>query len=264
MTENKIKKVVIFAGGKGTRMSELTEELPKPLVTVGGEPILVHIMRHFYSQGYKEFIIATGYKGDYFKKYFRDYLFLGRNVTFTKDEMSIDFDCNEKEDWTVHIVDTGEEAETAQRLHRVREYIGKEDFFLTYGDSMSDVNLHEVEEVHFRKKDEGKLATITAIAKGEKFGILDLAEDNNVTKFREKAVSKKQYINGGFIACSNELLDEVSENSGDFSFETLSNLSDQGRLSYYIHEGFWRAMDSKKDRDDMEKVFKESPELFHK
>jgi len=260
MTEQKIRKVVFFAGGRGSRLSELTEEIPKPLVTIGDDPIIVHIMRHFYSYGYDEFIIAVGYKSEMFKRYFRDYLFKGHDVTFKNGKMHV-HNCERMEDWTVHIVETGLESTTSQRLHKVREFIGDEPFFLTYGDSLSDVNLHEVERTHFNHE-VPKLATMTAVTKGERFGILDVDDSGTVTKFKEKQDSRIQIINGGFIACSNELLNKVSEDSGDFGFETLDNLAENRQLGYFMHDGFWHAMDSKKDHDDLEELFRHNPSLF--
>lgn len=264
MVDNKIKKVVIFAGGKGTRMSEFTHKIPKPLVEIGGEPILIHIMRHFYRHGYKEFIIAAGYKSDEIKRYFRDYHLIGRNVTFTKNNINIDCSTGNKEDWIVHIVETGEDSGTAKRLYLLKDYIGEEDFFLTYGDSFSDVPVTEIEKEHYKSINEGhdRLATITAVTKGEKFGILEIGNSGVVTNFQEKALSKKQYINGGFIACSNSILNEVSDSSGDFSFEVLTDLAKENKLGSYIYEGFWKAVDSKRDKDNLEKIFHESPELF--
>lgn len=256
--DNRINKVVIFAGGKGTRMSELTHTTPKPLVPVGGDPIVLHIMRHFYRQGYKEFILALGYRSLNFKQFFRDYILRDRDVSFSDGTMRVHGE--HKEDWTVHLVETGLESTTGQRLHAVREYIGDDDFFLTYGDSISDVNFHEVEQEHYGNNQ--TLVTLTAVTKGEKFGILEVDETGAVTKFSEKSADSKQLINGGYMACSNNLLDLVDDNSGDFSFDTLSKLSKNHQLGYYEHTGVWKAMDSKRDHDEMCKLFKEMPELF--
>lgn len=258
MTE-KIDKVVIFAGGKGTRLSELTVDTPKPLVEIGNEPIIVHIMRHFYRHGCREFIIAAGYKSDDFKRYFRDYAFSKASVTFSPQKMEV-HTCTEAEDWTIHVVETGENSTTSQRLDAVRPFIGDDPFFLTYGDSLSDVDLQKVEDAHFSKPD--TLATLTAVTKGERFGILKTDGDGIVDRFREKSNTSEQLINGGFIACSSDLLDQVNADSGDFGFETLSELSDQGRLGYHLHDGWWYAMDTKSEKDELEKIFKKRPELF--
>lgn len=254
----KIDKVVIFAGGKGTRLSELTIDTPKPLVEIGGVPVVVHIMRHFYRHGCREFILATGYKSNDFKRYFRDYAFNNASVTFSKKQMNVHA-CAEAEDWTVHVVETGEEATTSQRLDAVRDYIDGDDFFLTYGDSLSDVDLGALTEVHGAN---GTAATLTAVTKGERFGILNTDSNGSVTKFREKATASEQLINGGFIACSPRLLDWVNSASGDFGFETLAALSDAGELGYRRHDGWWFAMDTKSEKDELEKIFVTKPELF--
>jgi glucose-1-phosphate cytidylyltransferase len=260
MSEQKIKKVVIFAGGEGTRMSELTGLIPKPLVTIGPDPVIVHIMRHFYRAGQREFIIAVGYMSDEFKRYFRDYGFRKSNVTFTKNSTQIHHS-EEAEDWTVHIVETGLKSDTGKRLDAVREYIGDEPFFLTYGDSVSDVDLEALEASHFSRP-EGNLATITAIAREERFGILKVNDNGAVESFNEKSDNRSELINGGFIACNPEILNEVDENSGDFSYETLTKLADSNRLSYFRHDGFWKAMDTKRDYDKLNALYCTNPELF--
>lgn len=257
--ENKIKKVVILAGGEGTRLSEKTELIPKPLVEIGNEPILIHIMRHFYNQGYREFIIAVGYMSNEFKAYFRDYSFSKRNVTFTKYGNSIE-DSEEAEDWIVKIVETGPKSSTSQRLNAVKKYLNGDDFFLTYGDSVSNVDLSEIEKTHYNSDN---LATITAVGMTERFGILKVDEDTNkVIKFSEKTDNSESLINGGFIACRNTLLNEVNSETGDFSFEILTKLSSENKLGYYYHPGFWHAMDTKKDYDNLNKIYKEKPDLF--
>lgn len=254
----KINKVVIFAGGKGTRLSEFTVDTPKPLVEIGGEPVVVHIMRHFYRQGCREFILATGYKSNDFKRFFRDYIFNKASVSFTKDSMKV-HDCKESEDWTVHVVETGEDSTTSQRLHKVRDYIDGEPFFLTYGDSLSDIDLDLLEAAHDAN---GTIATLTAVKKGERFGILNVDDEGIVTRFREKAATSEQLINGGFMACSPDLLSHVGPEAGDFGFETLANLSDIGELGYYHHNGWWFAMDTKSEKDELEKIYVDQPELF--
>lgn len=261
MTENKIKKVVIFAGGEGTRLAELTENTPKPLVNIGPDPVIVHIMRHFYRAGYREFILAVGYKGIEFKRYFRDYVLAKRDVTFTKNSIEVK-DSNHVEDWIVHVVETGLKSSTAQRLNAVAPYLDNEPFFLTYGDTISDVNLSEIEETHFSRP-EGNLATLTAVNIEERFGILKLDKESGVIeKFSEKSSDKENMINGGFIACNPELLKEVNENSGDFSHETLNRLGDENKLSFYLHDGFWHAMDTKRDHDKLNSLYNSNPELF--
>lgn len=256
-----INKVVIFAGGQGTRLSEHTEAIPKPLVPIAGDPIVVHLMRSFYKQGFTEFILALGYKSEEFKKYFRDYHFRGKSMSFSPYGTKIHEDNKNCEEWTVHLVETGEKSDTGLRLHRVREYIGDEDFFLTYGDGLSDVDLRAVEAQHFASD---HLATITAVPVTERFGILKVDGQGNVEKFAEKSQNSKDLINGGFMACSNELLDSVNSESGDLAYDLLTKLADQGKLGYYLHDGFWKPMDTKKDVDDLNKLYVERPDLFGK
>lgn len=256
---NKIKKVVIFAGGMGTRLSEKTELTPKPLVPIGPDPVMVHIMRHFYKAGYREFIIAVGYKSDEFKKYFRDYGFAKRNVTFTKYGHQVE-DNNSIEDWIVHVIETGETSSTGQRLNAVKPYLNEnEPFFLTYGDSVSNVDLHAIEKHHLNND---KIATVTAVTKGERFGVLGVDGAGKVTSFSEKDENDAALINGGFIACDYNILDEVNENTGDFSHVTLTNLAIEGKMGYYRHDGFWHAMDTKQDLDKLNQIYSETPELF--
>lgn len=254
-----IKKVVIFAGGRGTRLSEHTGIIPKPLVPIAGDPVVIHLMRSFYAQGYREFILALGYKSDEFKKYFRDYHFRNKSVTFSPYGMKVHDDAKDPEDWVVHLVETGEDSDTGYRLHQLRSWIGNEPFFLTYGDGLSDVDLKTVEAQHAAS---GKLATITAVPVQERFGILGVDGKGGVTTFAEKSSNKDSYINGGFMACSPELLDSINENSGDFAHDVLTRLADEGKLGYYAHNGFWKAMDTKKDVDDMNELYHKRPDLF--
>lgn len=254
-----INKVVIFAGGQGTRLSEHTEIVPKPLVPIAGEPIIIHLMRSFYRQGYREFVLALGYKSQAFKQFFQDYEFYGKSVSFTPYGMKIHPDNHRAEDWTVHLVETGVNSSTGLRLHRVRDYIGDEPFFLTYGDGLSDVDLQAVERQHFASKN---LATITAVPVQERFGVLEVDGKGGVNSFAEKSNNEHSLINGGFMACSSELLDAVNAESGDFAYDVLTKLADQGRLGYHHHTGFWKPMDTKKDVDDLNELYVARPDLF--
>lgn len=253
MTENKIDTVVIFAGGKGTRFAEMTQHTPKPLIPVSGVPIIVRIMRHFYSQGYTNFVIPVGYLGDQFKVFFKDYPLHKSNVFITDGEaMRVEKYGGEK--WNVSIIDTGAESTTAQRLHQVKKYLDDKPFFLTYGDSVSDVDLKKVEEKFFETP--GTIVTITAASKKERFGLLEFEENSDrVSSFREKEEVRPKFINGGFMVCSPEIFEHVNENSGDFSFETLTNLVNAGKVTAYKHNGFWHPMDSQRDHEELEKIF---------
>lgn len=258
MTDPKIKKVVIFAGGEGTRLAEKTELTPKPLVPIGNDPVVVHIMRHFYSQGYKEFILLVGYRSEQFKQYFRDYGFRGRSVSFN-NAMGMNVHGVPREDWTVHVVETGESSDTARRLALAKDFIGNDDFFLTYGDSVSDVDLQKLEASHYANP---HLVTMTAVSREERFGIIKTDGISKIESFSEKSVAVENLINGGFMVCDNGLLDQVTPESGDFAYETLTNLATIGELGFYHHKGFWHAMDTKRDLDKLTALYKSNPELF--
>lgn len=246
-----IKKVVILAGGEGTRLSEVTGTIPKPLVRVGNEPIVVHLMREFYAQGFKEFILLVGYKGEEFKRYFRDYNFNGRSVTFTPYGMNVHGD--PREDWTVHIVESGEKSETGHRLDFIRPFVGDDDFILTYGDGLSDVKMQNVIEAHYNSDN---LVTITAVQKLEHYGVLRTDGSGKVTNFSEKPDNPESLINGGFMVVSNRLLDRISEESGDLAHQILTGLSNEGKLGYYTHNGYWVAIDTKRDLDRVNAAYK--------
>lgn len=261
MTEKKINKVVIFVGGKGSRLSEYTDNTPKPLVEVAGEPIVLHIMRQFYKQGYTEFILALGYKSMAFKRFFRDYAMRRNDMTVHPDGRVVVHQCENREKWTVHLVETGEESTTGQRLNNVKNYIGSDDFFMTYGDSISDVPLAEVERNLYENPQ--WLSVMTAVSKSERFGVLDIESGSgHISRFEEKAESAARAINGGFIACRNELLEEITPETGDLSFEVFRKLANDGTLGSYWHEGFWRAMDTKRDRDELEELAATRTDMF--
>lgn len=258
MSSNKVQKVVIFAGGEGTRLAEMTETMPKPLVPIGPDPVVIHIMRHFYNQGYREFVLLVGYKSDAFKQYFRYYSFKGRSVSFSS-QYGMNIHGRPQEDWTVHVVETGEKTETGARLAMAADFIGEDDFFLTYGDSISDVNLREVESAHYSNE---SLVTMTAVAREERFGIIKTDGKTKITSFSEKANDPSNFINGGFMVCDNNLLKHVNTDSGDFAHDILTKLAADGELGFYAHCGFWHAMDTKRDLDKLNALYKTNPELF--
>lgn len=256
-----ITKVFILAGGQGTRLSEHTSVTPKPLVPIGPDPIVLWIMRHFYRAGIRDIYLLTGYKSMEFKRFFRDYMLEGRDVTFGRHGFQVR-DSDNLEDWNVHIIETGEDATTGQRVNAIRNHVTPgEPFFLTYGDSISDVSLESLEDLHFSQP-QGNVLTITATPVSERFGILKTNGNNLVEKFAEKSTAENQYINGGFMACNYSLLSEVSETTGDLSFETLTRLADEKKMSYYTHDGFWHAMDTKRDVDKLNELYHSNPELF--
>lgn len=244
-------KVVILAGGKGTRISEESYLKPKPMIEIGDMPILWHIMKIFSFYGYNEFIICCGYKGYMVKEYFADYFLHMSDVTFdfTKgNEMIIH--SNVAEPWKVTLIDTGEETMTGGRIKKIQAYVPKgESFLLTYGDGVSDVNISQLIEYH-RKK--GKLATITAVQPSGKFGMLDIIENGEVTKFLEKPQGDGGWINGGFMVLDYEVFSYLSSDEMlVFEKEPLEKLAKDGQLNAYKHKGFWKPMDTIRDKEQL-------------
>lgn len=238
-------KVVILAGGYGTRISEESHLKPKPMIEIGGKPILWHIMKMYSNYGYNDFIICLGYKGYIIKEYFAHYFLHESDVTF-------DFTSNNKqiihhahaEPWKVTLVNTGLDTMTGGRLKRVKEYIGDEDFMFTYGDGVSDVNIKELVEFH---KANGKLATVTSVQPIGRFGALDLDKNNGVKGFQEKPKGDGGWINAGFFVMNRKVIDYIQDDQTIFEQEPLINLAKEGKLQAYKHEGFWQPMDTLRD-----------------
>lgn len=263
MKENKIKNAIILAGGKGTRLSEQTKTIPKPLVKVGPDPAIIHIIRHFVSQGVTNIFIAGGYKFNYLAEE------LGR--IFDKDNSSNNsFSVVKNDDDLIYkanitVIDTGYETGTALRIKKVLNYMKAQDIpletFVTYGDTFSNVNLYEVTDA-FYKTDAN--AVITAVRFRERFGIMKVDNENNITKFAEKSQSVNEFINGGFIACDETLIELIHDTDDDFSQDTLPRMQSLSKLSAYIHDGFWFAMDSQRDLDEISKIYKRDPMNFLK
>lgn len=238
-------KVVILAGGFGTRISEESHLKPKPMIEIGGKPILWHIMKMYSHYGFNDFIICLGYKGYVIKEYFAHYFLHESDVTF-------DFTNNNKqiihhahaEPWKVTLVNTGLETMTGGRLKRVKEYIGDDDFMFTYGDGVSNVNIKELVEYH---KASDKLATVTSIQPSGRFGALDLDKNNSVKGFQEKPKGDGGWINAGFFVMNSKVLDYIDGDQTIFEQEPLINLALDGELQAFKHEGFWQPMDTMRD-----------------
>lgn len=245
-------KVVILAGGYGTRISEESYLRPKPMIEIGEQPILWHIMKSYSHYGFNDFIICLGYKGYMVKEYFADYYLHTSDITFDfrkKNEMTIHN--NAAEPWRVTLVDTGLHTQTGGRLSRVKQYLDRETFMLTYGDGVSDVNITDLLEFHLSH---GKLATITAIQPGGRFGVLDIAENASVQSFREKSQEDGGWVNGGFMVLEPGVLDYVSsEENCVFEQQPLNRLSEDGQLVAYKYNGFWQCMDTQRDKGILEK-----------
>lgn len=251
--------VVILAGGYGTRMSELTQTIPKPMVEVCGAPILLHIMRHYYSYGCNEFIIATGYRSEVIEDFFDRYHNQGRVVSYKREMKSILRTGWQREDWTVTLVDSGLEASTADRIYSVRHFLKSDQFFLTYGDSWGDVDLDALYDQHQANPD--TTLTISTVPVAERFGIVK-SENGIVKEFAEKTADSEKRVNAGFMVCDRELFLEEGF-TGDFSRTILPSLTAKGKVGAFRHDGWWKAVDSVRDLKEFTEYAEGRPELFH-
>jgi len=247
-------KAVILAGGLGTRLAEETSVRPKPMVEVGGKPILWHIMKMYSQHGVNDFIVCCGYKGYFIKEYFQNYFLHQSDVTFCMKENSMEVHERRAEPWTVTLVDTGDNSMTGGRLGRVVNYLKNEEAFcMTYGDGVSDVDITELLAFH---KSHGKQATLTATYPPGRFGALNF-EGNQITKFKEKPKGDGAMINGGFFVLSPEVLDRISGDDCIWEQDPLMGLASDGQLMAYKHEGFWQPMDTLRDKMHLEELWEE-------
>ena len=244
-------KVVILAGGLGTRLSEETNSIPKPMVEIGQIPMLIHIMRHYYHFGFKEFVILLGYKGNLIKEYFLNY-------PHNSKEFSIDFKNGKKElindtseDWKISFLDTGESTMTGGRIKRAENIIGNDDFMLTYGDGLSNVNLKALQDFH---KSHGKTATMTSVLPTERFGVFT-SENDKVTSFVEKPNDSNSWINGGFFIFTNSIFDYLNSDNTSLEKEPLQSLANEGELMTFRHKEFWKCMDTLKDKNELQALW---------
>ena len=244
-------QAVILCGGMGTRLREETEFRPKPLVEVGGKPILWHIMKIYSHFGFNEFIICAGYKGYLIKEYFANYRIHMSDATFYLEKHEMIFHNARAEPWKVTVVDTGAETMTGGRILRVRQYLGAADFMLTYGDGLANIDICAVLDAH-RKAN--RLATVTAVRSPSRFGALELAGDR-VKGFFEKLPGHGSWINGGFFVMNHGIFDHITDDATVLEHEPLSKLASNGQLSAYIHEGYWQAMDTLRDRRQLEELW---------
>lgn len=246
-------KVVILAGGYGTRISEESHLKPKPMIEIGENPILWHIMKYYSHYGFNEFIICCGYKGYMIKEYFADYYLHRSDITFDFTENNkMTIHSNVAEPWKVTLVDTGLDTMTGGRLKRVQKYVGNETFMLTYGDGLCDVDINELLEFH---KSVNKIATITAVQPGGRFGVLDISKDNTtVNSFTEKSKEDGGWINGGYMVLEPRVFDYIKGDQTFFEKEPLEELAREKMLSAFKHNGFWQCMDTKRDKEFLEKM----------
>lgn len=245
---------MILAGGLGTRISEESYLKPKPMITIGEQPILWHIMKIYSYFGFHDFVICCGYKGHMIKEYFADYYLHRSDVTFDfSAENRVTVHQNVAEPWRVTLVDTGLNTQTGGRIKRVRRHIGDEPFLLTYGDGVSDVDLNALIRQH---QSSGKLATLTGVQPGGRYGVLELENDTTVSGFREKATEDGGWINGGFMIMEPAVFDYLSEAEGCvLEREPLETLAKEGNLGIYKHAGFWQCMDTQRDRVKLENLW---------
>lgn len=244
-------KVVILAGGYGTRLSEETHALPKPMVTIGGMPILWHIMKYYSAFGFREFVICLGYKGHMIKEYFYNYWLRQSDVTLKMSETGTDVKIhkNPTENWEITLAETGLDSQTGLRIKNIEQYIGKERFLLTYGDGVSNVDLNALLRQH---EESGKTVTITAVQPKGRFGVLDFEEDHTVTSFSEKGKSK--YINAGFMVAEPELFNYLGANE-PLEFAPFDRLVSEKKMGVYTHDGFWKCMDTLSDMNILEGIW---------
>lgn len=246
-------KTVILAGGFGTRISEESQYKPKPMIEIGSMPILWHIMKEYSYYGFNDFIICAGYKQHMIKEWFADYFLHTSDITFDftqHNKMIIHKEYSEP--WKVTVVDTGLKTMTGGRIKRVQEYIGDETFMMTYGDGVCDVNIKALVDYH---KSHGKIATLTAVLLEQSKGVLNIGGDNAVHSFREKSATDSAPINAGYMVLEPEIFDYLDGDSCIFERKPLETLASKGQLMSYLHKGFWQCMDTKREKDELEKLW---------
>ena len=246
-------KVLILAGGLGSRLSEETAVKPKPMVQIGGKPVLWHIMKSYSYYGFNDFIILLGYKGYMIKEYFANYYMHNSDITFDFENNKTSYIKIKSEPWKVTLVDTGQDTMTGGRIKRVKEYIRDDTFMLTYGDGVSDVNLKETLNFH---EAHGKMLTITAVQPESRFGALSVNASNKVTQFTEKPIDNGKWINGGYFICEPGILDYIADDTTVFEKDPLENIAKAGAMHCYKHTGFWKPMDTLRDKRQLDAIIK--------
>ena len=242
-------KVVILAGGLGTRLSEETVLKPKPMVEIGGMPILWHIMKIYSSYGYNDFVVCLGYKGYVVKEYFANYFLHKSDVTIDLGDNSVKVHDSQAEPWKITLVDTGNDSMTGGRIKRIQAHIGNEPFLLTYGDGVSDVNIKELVEFH---KNSNKYCTVTSVQPSGRFGALNLGPNHEVHSFLEKPKGDGAWINGGFFVCQPEVFDYIEGDATIFERAPMEKLASDGQMMAFQHHGFWKPMDTLRDKFELE------------
>ncbi len=255
-------KVVLLAGGLGTRFSEESQFKPKPMIEIGGMPIIWHIMKSYSFYGYNEFIICAGYKQHIIKEWFADYFLHTSDITFdfTKGNEIIIHN-QHAEPWKVTVVDTGFNTMTGGRIKRIQQYVGNETFMMTYGDGVCDVNIKELVDFHKKHK---KIATLTAVMLKQDKGVLDIARDNSVRSFREKSNEDKALINAGYMVLEPEVFNYIIDDDTIFENAPLTKIAEIGELMSYIHKGFWQCMDNKREMEVLESLWENNTAPWRK
>lgn len=251
-------KVVIFAGGRGTRISEESLLRPKPMIEIGGKPILWHIMKTYAAYGHTEFIICCGYKGWYIKEYFANYFLHNADLTVDLATNSIDIHNNHAEPFKISMVDTGLDTMTAGRLKRVLPYTNNEPFLLTYGDGLCDVDINKTIEFH---RQSNKICTMTSIQATSRFGVIDIAEDGTIRSFEEKPKDSGTWINGGFFVINPEIKNYLEGDMDDIMWERdpMLNLAKDQQIAAFKHHSFWKCMDTLRDKEELEEMWENNP-----
>ena len=246
-------KVLLLAGGFGTRLSEETDLRPKPMVEIGGKPILWHIMKTYAEYGYSDFLILLGYKGYLIKEYFANYFLHQSDVTIDTSNGQMEIHNNFSENWKVTLIDTGLNSMTGTRIKKVEQYIGNEPFMLTYGDGVSDINIKDLVKFH---KSHGKALTMTSAQPDGRFGAIDIGEDNQVKEFKEKPKGAGSWINAGYFVCEPKVFSYISDADNIiFEQEPLKKLASDGEIFTYKHKNFWMPMDTLRDKMNLDNMF---------
>ena len=247
-------KVVILAGGYGSRLSEETDVIPKPMIEIGGKPILWHIMKMYSAYGFNEFIICCGYKGNVIKEFFSNYFLYLSDVTFSMLDNTMEVHQRKSEPWKVSLINTGQNTMTGGRLLRVKDYLNDETFCFTYGDGVSDINIAEVVKHH---KSQKRFATISAVQPPGRFGLLSMGDNFQVNGFKEKPQGDNSWINGGFFVLETEIFNYLTDDSTVWEKDPLINLAKENQLTYFKHNGFWHPMDTLRDKNNLNFMWKE-------
>lgn len=246
-------KVVILAGGFGTRISEESHLKPKPMIEIGGKPILWHIMKEYSQYGFNQFIVCCGYKQHIIKQWFSEYYLHNSDITFDFSQGgNMTVHSNVVEPWKVTLVDTGLHTMTGGRIKRIKDYVGNEQFMLTYGDGVCDIEIDKLLEFH---KKNGKMVTMTAIQPEGRFGVLDIEQNDSIKAFREKSASDSGWINGGYMVVEPEIFNYIDGDNTVFEREPLERVANKGQLVAYRHGGFWQCMDTQRDKAKLEELW---------